>query len=184
MAPLVDPKQFAMLEALRRREACHSDTGITDARGIRVPKELPWLYPQQPENLSVPKTTSEPPGANGEKAMDEDEDDSDEDKSRASEPESLERRALSESDCDAADATKDQVEVMKALGMDEISSPITDKKGLEDSEDSGSPTHPSEDIEEATKLKAEVDPYDISMMEEVPSGDSAGEHTAKGGTWC
>ena len=142
-----------------------------------MPKELPWLYPQQPENLSVPKTTSEPPGANGEKAMDEDEDDSDEDKSRASEPESLERRArrraLSESDCDAADATKDQVEVMKAVGMD--------KKGLEDSEDSGSPTHPSEDIEEATKLKAEVDPYDISMMEEVPSGDSAGEHTAKGG---
>jgi hypothetical protein len=176
LAPLVDPKQFAMLEALRRREACH--TVITDARGIIVPNELPWLYPKQPENLSVPKTTSEPPGANGEKAMDEDED---EDESRASEPESLERRGLSESDCDAADATKDQVEVMKAVGMDEISSPITDKKGLEDSEDSGSPTHPSEDIEEATKLKAEKDPYDISMMEEVPSGDSAGEHTAKGG---
>ena len=171
MAPLVDPKQFAMLEALRRREACH--TVITDARGIIVPNELPWLYPKQPENLSVPKTTSEPPGANGEKAMDEDE------SHTAPEPESL--SGLSESDCDAADATKDQVEVMKAVGMDEISSPITDKKGLEDSEDSGSPTHPSEDIEEATKLKAEVDPYDISMMEEVPSGDSAGEHTAKGG---
>jgi hypothetical protein len=143
-----------------------------------VPNDLPWLYPKQPENLSVPKTTPEPPGANGEKAMDEDE------SHTAPEPESL--SGLSESDCDAADATKDQVEVMKAVGMDEISSPITDKKGLEDSEDSGSPTHPSEDIEEATKLKAEADPYDTSIIQEmevenVPSGDSAGEHTAKGG---
>ena len=175
----MDPKQFPMLEALRRREACHSHTVITDARGIIVPNDLPWLHPKQPENLSVSKATDqntapEPPGANGEKAMDEDE------SHTAPEPESLSGL----SDSDAADATKNQVEAMKAMGMDEISSPITDKQGLEDSEDSGSPTHPSEDIEEATKLKAEADPYDTSMMEEVPSGDSAGEHTAKGGIWC
>ena len=182
----MDPAKFPMLEALRRREACHSHI-VTDARGIIVPNDLPWLHPKQPENLSVSKATDqntapEPPGANGEKAIDEDE------SHTAPEPESLSGL----SDSDAADATKNQVEAMKAMGMDEISSPITDKQGLEDSEDSGSPTHPSadpspgyEDIEEATKLKAEADPYDTSIIQEmevenVPSG----AHTAKGGIWC